>query len=135
MRLIDTEGADVAEEQGIGVGELSRQVRDVLVRMEGLAARLESQFIRTDNFALYKQLVDTAISQLQQAVAKLPPAEVVTQLSKDMEDTVSKGTHAALVKRVEDLEDDKKWLIRLVLGFIVLGVLGAVFAVTKASGS
>ena len=125
----------MAEEQGIGVGELSRQVRDVLVRMEGLAGRLESQFIRTDNFVLYKQLVDTAISQLQQAVAKLPPAEVVTQLSKDMEDTVSKGTHAALVKRVEDLEDDKKWLIRLVLGFIVLGVLGAVFAVTKASGS
>lgn len=37
--------------------------------------------------------------------------------------------------RVGDLEDGRKWLSRLVLGFIIIAVLGAVFTVAKAGGA
>ena len=40
---------------------------------------------------------------------------------------VDKGVFDSVVARVAQLEDDKKWLVRLVLGFIVLGILGAIF--------
>lgn len=39
-----------------------------------------------------------------------------------------------LVRRVDSLEDDKKWLVRLVGAFIIMGILGAVF-VTKSVGA
>ena len=42
-------------------------------------------------------------------------------------DKVDKTVFDAVVARVAQLEDDKKWLVRLVLGFIVLGILGAIF--------
>lgn len=46
------------------------------------------------------------------------------------------ATELAVLKgRVTDLEDGRKWLSRLVLGFIVLAVLGAVFTVAKAGGA
>lgn len=117
-----------------GVGELSRQVRDVLVRFEGLATRLETQFVRSDNFNLYKQLVDQAIANLQALVATLARADKVEDLERDMIDKASSSSVDALTKRVNDLEDDKKWLTRLVIGFIILGVLGAVFAVSQGAG-
>lgn len=121
-------------EDGVGIGELSRQVRDVLVRFEGLATRLETQFVRSENFQLYKQLVDTAISNLQQRVSELASAEQMKNLREDVDDKASKGHVSNLERRVADLEDDKKWLVRLVVGFIILGVLGAVFAVSQAGG-
>lgn len=122
-------------DEGIGIGELSRQVRDVLVRFEGLAARLENQFVRADNFAYYRQLVDAAIAALQETVKRLATSEQVKNLASDVDQMATKDYVERLEKRVGDLEDDKKWLVRLVLGFIVLGVLGAVFAVTKAQGT
>ena len=133
-----------------GIGELSRQVRDVLVRFEGLATRLETQFVRNDNFNLYKQLVDQAIFNLQGTVAAMARADkladvegdmakkadvnYVTGLNKRVETKAAKDVVDALVKRVDDLEDDRKWLIRLVIGFIILAVLGAVFAVSQGAG-
>lgn len=125
-------------EDGVGIGELSRQVRDVLVRFEGLATRLETQFVRSENFQLYKQLVDTAISNLQQRVSELASAEQMKNLREDVDGLgqgkASKNELTNLERRVADLEDDKKWLVRLVVGFIILGVLGAVFAVSQAGG-
>ena len=112
-------------DEGPGIGELSRQVRDVLSRFEGLAARLEQQFVRADNFAYYRQLVDQALATLQSTVKDLNDA--IKKLPTDNE-------FAALENRVSELEDDKKWLTRLVLGFIILGVVGAVFALQKAGG-
>lgn len=133
-----------------GIGELSRQVRDVLVRFEGLATRLETQFVRNDNFNLYKQLVDQAIFNLQGTVAAMARADkladvegdmakkadvnYVTGLNKRVDTKAGKDVVDALVKRVDDLEDDRKWLIRLVIGFIILAVLGAVFAVSQGAG-
>ena len=111
------------DNEGVGIGELSRQVRDVLSRFEGLVARLETQFVRQDNFAYYRQLVDQAIRQLQETSREL--ADSIKQLPTE-------AKLKSLEERVAELEDDKKWLTRLVLGFIVLGVIGAAFALQKA---
>lgn len=129
---------DVDPNSGVSVGELSRLVRDVLVRFEGLAARLETQFVRSDNFELYKQLVDQALRSLQDASAgfasKNGTADKFKDIESDIAGKVGKSDYDALCKRVADLEDDKKWLIRLVLGFVFLGVLGAVYTVSRAGG-
>ena len=106
----------MSDSEGISVGELARQVRDVLTRLEGLAIRLETQFVRTDIFALYKENVNTALMGAQEKI-------------KTHDDSkVDRSAFSALETRVSQLEDERKWLIRLVIGFIILGVLGAVFA-------
>lgn len=129
------------ENQDIGVGELSRQVREVLVRFEGLAARLETQFVRSDNFGLYKQLVDQALvhlqsdaSELKQAIEKLPAATDLENLKSQIGSKASTSSVTTLEERIKDLEDDRRWLTRTVIGFIVLGVLGAVFVAARLTG-
>lgn len=121
-------------EDGPGVGELSRMVRDVLVRFEGLASKLETQFVRNDNFQLYKQLVDQAISGLQDSAKNFARLDRITDLEKDLVEKAGSPEFKALKDRVTDLEDDKKWLTRLLIGFIILAVLAAVFAVSKQGG-
>jgi hypothetical protein len=126
----------------VGVGELSRLVRDVLVRFEGLAARLETQFVRTDVFEYYKQLVNQALMELQVKTANAADKTTVSDKFKDVDEELGKKASRAevdakletLTKRIADLEDDKRWLVRLIGTFIVLGILGAVFAVAKAGG-
>lgn len=115
----------------IGVGELSRQVRDVLVRFEGLATRLDGQFVRDDNFRLYQRLVDQAIASLQKAVQELASLEMVKNLKTEVDAKASKGQVAGLEEDIKELQDDKKWLIRLIVGFIVMGVLTAVIVIPK----
>ena len=108
-------------DDGIGVGELARQVRDVFSRLEGLATRLENQFVRTDIFNLYKENVNTALAAVQEKNRGLES------------DKVDKASFDALQSRVAQLEDERKWLTRLVIGFIILGILGAVFVASGGS--
>jgi hypothetical protein len=119
------------EEGDVGVGELSRQVRDVLVRFEGLATRLDGQFVREDNFKLYQRLVDQAILSLQNAVKELASLETVKNLRFEVEGKASRGQVAGLEEDIKELQDDKKWLVRLIVGFIVMGVLAAVIVIPK----
>lgn len=117
-----------------GIGELSRQVRDVLLRFEGLATRLETQFVRSDNFNLYKQLVDQSIAGLESTIQSLARKDRLDAVEDDLDDKCDKATVNALTRRVDDLEDGKKWLTRLVVGFIILGVLGAIFTLSQGPG-
>ena len=104
-------------DENMTVGELARAVRDAFVRMEGIARRLEDgQFVRTDLYNLAQQ-------NLQQLISDL-----VRRISAVETDKVSKTEFQNLQQEVNDLKDDKKWLVRLILGFIVLAILGAVFA-------
>ena len=110
----------------------------MLVRFEGLAVRLETQFVRTDNFEYYKQLVDTAIKQLQAGASVAADKTVVNDRIRDIETDLaaksSKKDIDDLSKRVADLEDDKKWLVRVVLLFVVTMVLTGAVAVSKLTG-
>jgi hypothetical protein len=113
-------------------------VRDVLVRFEGLAARLETQFVRADIFEFYKTQIQAELTRLSDAVSRAADKVIIAERLKDTSDDIekkaSKGELESLSKRVSDLEDDKKWLTRIILGFVVAGVLGAAFLVNKASG-
>jgi hypothetical protein len=121
-------------DDGPSVGELARQVQEVLSRFTGLATRLETQFVRSDNFELYKELVKQAFKALETTMALLARSDRVEELARGMEDKADNEAFKALVKRVSELEDDKKWLTRLIIGFIILAILGAIFYVSQKGG-
>lgn len=116
----------MTEGDGIGLGELARQVRDVFVKLEGLATRLESgQFVRSDVFALYRENVNQALAGVQDKI------KVLSEDKADKAEVTS--TFRSMEARIAALEDERKWLTRLVLGFIILGILGAIFVASWAT--
>lgn len=110
---------DPPDLSGVTPGELGRIVRDTLVRFEGLATRLETGFVRTDNFDYYKQLVETRVR------------EVSTEIASKASKTELDGLRA----RIEELEDDKKYLTRIVISFVLLLVLTGAVAIAKITGN
>ena len=111
-------------DEGVSTGELSRQVRDVLIRFQGLADRLDSSYVSKELYQLRQEVLDRIIRGIEDSLSKTCSAETVKAIEAE------KASVAALDdlrKRVDTLEDDKKWLTRLVAAFIILGVLGAVF--------
>lgn len=94
------------------VAELARTVANALSRMEALAARLEGgQFVTSEVFRLYRETAELRFQTIQ----------------SELNNVVSRGEYNALKDEVESLKDDKKWLTRLILGFIVLALLGLIF--------
>jgi hypothetical protein len=114
-------------DDGVGVGELSRQVQQVLLRFESLATRLETQFVNKESYSIYQLLVDQEIKTLQDTTKQLATAETANSLKSEVEGKASNGALKGLEQRVSELEDDRKWLVRLLIGFIVLGVLSAIY--------
>ena len=97
----------------ISIGELSRRFSEVLVRLDGIARRLEEgQFVRTDLYIEYRRGVQREFEATNNRLQSLE----TNKIDKSAED------------RIKKLEDTNTWLIRLVIGFVVLAVLGAVFA-------
>lgn len=108
-----------------GPGELSRQVREVLVRFETLGARLETQFVRADIFQLWRQKLEEDLKEL---IANKERDHKELEKSAQTE-------RDHLVKRISDLEDNVKWFVRLVLGFVLLAVIGAAITLGKGGGA
>ena len=99
----------------ISIGELARQLEGVVARLEAIMKRLDSgQFVRTDLFERYEVHVTGKISDIE----------------KDLEDKASKADVESLKLRMTKVEDDKTWVTRLVVSFIILAVLGVVFTTT-----
>ena len=89
--------------------ELARRLDEVTSRLESGLNRFDSTYVRKD---VYDQALQTAKA----------------------ERTVQDAAIQSLKGRIDDLEDDKTWLVRLVLAFIILGVLGAVVGFAKVAG-
>lgn len=104
-----------------GLGELSRQVRDVLVRFSELAVKLETQFVRADIFGLYQKHVERELQSVDREVADIKA------------DDERERKH--LAARVASLEDNQKWLVRIVIAFVILGALGVAFGLKNAGGA
>jgi hypothetical protein len=126
-------------EETYSVAELARSLRDVFTRLEGLARRLEDgQFVRTDLYNLYRESVNQALAALQAAQAVLERDKAdkshVNSVAESVKTKADTSSFSGLEARVAQLEDDKKWLVRLIIGFIILGVLGAVFTVATVQG-
>lgn len=95
------------------LGEVARRLDEVFKRYEQIANELPKTFVSKDLFEASKELTK----------AQVDAAQI---------------QHAVLQKQVEALEDDKKWLYRLIIGAIILAVLGLLFSTThsiKSSGA
>lgn len=88
--------------------------------------------MRSDIFILYKENIDRELRRLAHVVdeiedkaANLPAVEKMA--TSDGLKTVE--------GRVAGLEDNQKWIVRLVIGFVIMGILAAVIVFGKPAGS
>lgn len=103
-----------------GVGELSRQVREVLARFEQLVNKLETQFVTKDFFTLYTGGVTREIEHLADGAKNAEKTE------KDRNDV--------LEKRIANLENNQRWVVRIVLAAVIVALLG-IIGFGKSGGS
>jgi hypothetical protein len=101
----------------VSVAELARQVQAAMTRLEQLARDLQERFITSQVFGLMKENIDNKNRSQDKDIADLETAKA------------DKSALGELEKRVSALEDDKKWLTRLVGGVIILAIVGLLFAV------
>jgi hypothetical protein len=100
----------------MSLGELSRRLADVFLRLEGMAQRLEGgAYVRTDLYAVNQLSNERQMKALETQIAALE------------KDKAERDALGPIEARVVQLEDDRKWLIRLVLAFVVMAVLGTIF--------
>jgi len=93
------------------LGEVARRLDDVFKRFEQLANDLPKTFVSKELYDAYRETATAQQDQLKIVI-----------------DNQS--------KRIEDLEDDKKWLWRLVVGAVIMALLGLLLTTTHAiSGS
>lgn len=89
------------------LGEIARRLDEVFQRYEHIANSLPATFVSREAFDSYKELVRA-------------------------EKTVLTVQIEGYERRISELEDDKKWLWRLVVGAVILALLGFVISTTKA---
>ena len=102
-----------------GVGELSRQVREVLGRFEGLANKLETNFVNKDIFKLYSDGVTRELEHVSKAI--------------DIQVLAEKERNDQLEKRISKLEGNITWVVRIVIAAIIVALLAAI-GISKAGG-
>lgn len=98
----------------MSIAELARQVREVLSRFQGLADRLDTSYVTKELFDLHSRSLDQTLSN-------------VTETHKNLDkDKAEKTAFDDLVRRVNNIEDNQKWLVRLLMGLIIAAVVGTV---------
>lgn len=113
--------------EGITTGELSRQVAGVLLRFEHLATRLDESYVPKQLYELYRQGVDKALAELEASVRTFATKEALGEKVDRSELAAVQQEVTRLESRVKSLENNLQWIVRIVLTFVVVGVLGAVF--------
>lgn len=104
-----------------GVQEARDRVNELIERFSALTDKIDQIYVRKDSFDSYKELAAQVNSNSKQ---------IFTQELASVESRI-KTQIDLLESRVKELEGDKQWLTRLVLSFVVLGVLLAVFVVSR----
>lgn len=120
-----------------GLGELSRQVRDVLVRFEKLATQLESQFVRRDIYEWQRSQIESSVKTLDADLKELErtaEANLKDLRGKIETERVTKDSHVTLEGRVKSLEDNLRWVVRAVLLFVIVGILASAIVFNKPGG-
>jgi predicted nuclease of restriction endonuclease-like RecB superfamily len=98
----------------ISIAELARQVREVLGRFQSLADRLDTSYVTKEVFDLYQRGVDKTVGELEKDAANLERDKAEVLAFND------------LARRVANIEDNQKWMVRLILGLIVVAIVGTV---------
>lgn len=98
----------------ISIAELARQVREVLGRFQSLADRLDTSYVTKELFDLYQRSVDKTTTDLENDCQNLERDKAEVLAFND------------LARRVANIEDNQKWIVRLFLGLIVVAVISTV---------
>lgn len=98
----------------ISTGELARQVQEVLARFQGLAGRLDTSYVTKEVFDLYRRSIEQSLKSIQDSCAAVE------------RDKAEKLAQDDAIRRIANLEDSLKWIVRLVLALIVVAVVGLV---------
>lgn len=91
------------------LGEVGRRLDEVFSRFEQVANDLPKTFVS-------RELLDTKLEVIR------------------LEHEKAEVGHKELLRRVNDLEDDKKWLYRLVIGAVIMALLGLAFGLQRTAG-
>lgn len=102
------------------VGELARGLQAVLVRFEGLIQRIELNYIQKDVYELGTKLSEAADRALKTAI--------------ETEEKDRQACDEALRHRIEKLESNQTWLVRTIIGAVVLAVLAGVLVSKQVVG-
>ena len=108
-------------EHGPTLAELARRFQDLTIRFEQIATRIETAYVTKEFFEITMQLMQTRHESLQQYAESLRD-----QSHKEIKD---------LRATITDLEEDKTWLFRLVVGAVILAFMGVSLAGAKAIGN
>lgn len=106
----------------ISPAELSRRMGDVLRQFENLVKQVEDRYVRRDVIELYQKGVDLELASIKSSL----DSKADKVLLPDMTKYVSKDKFDGLAQDVSELQSANTWLIRLVMGIIIAGVLAAV---------
>ena len=113
-------------------GELSRRVQELLLQFEALLHKVEDRYVQKENLELIREGINTAILGLQQSYQAIDRSKVdqseLLGLKSVIETKADKGELQAIKDDVDELKDHNKWLFRVIGSFIILAILGAVFA-------
>lgn len=113
-----------------GLGELSRQVREVLARYEAIANKLEANFVNKEIFKLYTDGVTRELEHLSDAaksqIAALAEADKAQKVAE-------KERNDRLEQRISKLEGNFTWVVRIVVAAVIVAVLAGV-GISKAGG-
>lgn len=119
----------------ISVGELARQVRDVLLRFQTLAERLDNTYVSKEVLGLWEKLTESRIKAIEGSLVTKAEISAVTDLKADLEKKADQSEISSIDARVKSLEDNQKWVVRLVLGLILVAVISAVLVTSGGTGT
>lgn len=111
----------------ISVGEISRQMKDVLQRFEALINKIDSTFVSRVVWELYTLGLNQQLADIKQDIGEKAATADTATLHAELDKRVSKTAYDALEKRVANMEATQTWITRLVGAFIIIGILGVVF--------
>lgn len=100
--------------------QLSQSLTDVLNRLQALATKIETQYLSKELWKKDSERLDEIIRGLRIADADL--RKILESLETKY---ATKEEVGNLRTDVVELQDDKKWIVRLILGVIVVGIITA----------
>lgn len=119
--------------EDITTGELSRQLAAVLQRFEALANRLNETYVTRQVWDLASQNTKSSLEQLDRDIEKLASKESVEKKADVTEIKNLKNQIDALEIRVKKQEENVTWLVRTILAFVILAILGTGLAAAGLS--
>lgn len=107
-------------------------MQELLLQFEGLLRKVEDRYVQKETLELIREGINARLDSLAATDQSLERGKVnqgdLVSLRETVANKADRSELAAVKSDVDDLKDNNKWLVRLVGAFIILGVLGAVFA-------